>query len=508
MSSLQLTSEQLAVVSSHGNIVINAVAGSGKTATLVAYAASRPCGSSILYLAFNRAVRYEAVRRFASVGLGNVDVETPHSLAYRHVVRKGGGRIAAHGYGTAEVAACLGLGEGRKKQQEYLLASHAAKFASYFCSSACRKVAELDYLDVVGDPEARRFVAKHYRVIEQLARRFLAMMEQGRIGMTHDFYLKKFQLSEPVLDYDYLLFDEGQDASRAMLDVFARQRGVRVIVGDTHQQIYGWRHAVNSLEVLDYPRYALTSSFRFGQEIAGVALSVLEWKRHLGASSKAAITGAGGGRGDGSRAVLARSNLGLLGEAIRHVSGSGKPGALYFEGNLSSYTFASEGASLYDVLNLRQGNRERIRDRLVYGMRDLDELAGYVEKSGDSELGMMVRLVREYGRRLPGLLREIRRCHADSRDPGGIDKVYSTVHRAKGMEYDEVRLVDDFLAESDLLRLAPKAAKARGGSGLLEEVNLLYVAVTRARVRIMLPRHLLPQSVACSHAVGIVTGGS
>lgn len=507
MSPLQLTSEQLAVVSSQGNIVINAVAGSGKTATLVAYAASRPRGSSILYLAFNRAVRFEAVRRFADAGLGNVEVETPHSLAYRHIVRKGGGRIAAHGFTTAEVAACLGLGAGRKKQQEYLLASHAAKFAAYFCSSASRKVAELDYLDVVGDPEAQRFVAKNYRLIERLARRFLAMMEHGRIGMTHDFYLKKFQLSNPVLHYDYLLFDEGQDASRAMLDVFARQRGVRVIVGDTHQQIYGWRHAINSLEVLDYPRYALTSSFRFGSEIAGVASSILEWKRHFGAFTKAVIKGAGGGRGDGSRAVLARSNLGLLGEAIRHVSGS-KPGGLYFEGNLSSYTFASDGASLYDVLNLRLGYRERIRDRLVYGMRDLDELAGYVEKSGDSELGMMVRLVREYGRRLPGLLREIRRCHVGSRDSDGFDKVFSTVHRAKGMEYDEVMLVDDFLSEADLSRLASRGSKARSASGLVEEINLLYVAVTRARVRIMLPRRLLPHTVERSPAVGTVSVGS
>ena len=33
-----------------------------------------------------------------------------------------------------------------------------------------------------------------------------------------------------------------------MLGVFQKQKGVKVVVGDTNQQIYGWRYAVNSLE--------------------------------------------------------------------------------------------------------------------------------------------------------------------------------------------------------------------------------------------------------------------
>jgi hypothetical protein len=54
-----LTREQTAIVSSAGNIKINAVAGSGKTTTLIEYARVRP-GEKILYLAFNRAVKLEA----------------------------------------------------------------------------------------------------------------------------------------------------------------------------------------------------------------------------------------------------------------------------------------------------------------------------------------------------------------------------------------------------------------------------------------------------------------
>lgn len=56
-ASLQLTPEQEAILTSTGNIKINAVAGSGKTTTIIQYAATRPAGSRILYLAYNRSVK-------------------------------------------------------------------------------------------------------------------------------------------------------------------------------------------------------------------------------------------------------------------------------------------------------------------------------------------------------------------------------------------------------------------------------------------------------------------
>lgn len=56
-----LTTEQQAIVNSTGNIKVNAVAGSGKTSTLIEYAKARPKSARILYLAFNRSVKIEAL---------------------------------------------------------------------------------------------------------------------------------------------------------------------------------------------------------------------------------------------------------------------------------------------------------------------------------------------------------------------------------------------------------------------------------------------------------------
>lgn len=243
-SVMKMTAEQQAIMGTEGNIKINAVAGSGKTTTIIEYARTRPQGSSILYLAFNKAVKLEAAKKFAAKDLHHVKVETAHSLAYRHVVYQHQYEVRQQGYRTHEIAELLDLKGNGEKHAAFIVASHINKFITYFCNSRAEKVQQLNYLDVVSDPKAKVFVKTMYPYIEQQTRQLLARMDRGDIAITHDFYLKKFQLKNPKLPFDYILFDEAQDASAAMLDIFLKQTATKVIVGDTHQQIYGWRYAV------------------------------------------------------------------------------------------------------------------------------------------------------------------------------------------------------------------------------------------------------------------------
>jgi F-box protein, helicase, 18 len=233
MKELNLTEEQKAILATNTDIAVNAVAGSGKTSTMIEYAASRPAGSRILYLAFNKSVKLEAVRKFAERGLNNVTVETAHSLAYRYIMRGNKYILSSQGYKTHQIAEVLSLTGDGARHTEFILANHISKFITYFCNSDKAKVQDLNYLDTVKEANAKKFVHSFYRVIEEGTRHFLAKMDKAEIEITHDFYLKKFQLSAPVLPYDYILFDEGQDASAAMLDVFLKQPAVKVIVGDT-----------------------------------------------------------------------------------------------------------------------------------------------------------------------------------------------------------------------------------------------------------------------------------
>ena len=489
---MQLTPEQQAILKTEGNLVINAVAGSGKTTTLIAYAKSRPANAKILYLAFNKTVKTEAIEKFAAAGCQHVKVETAHSLAFDHIVKRSNYKVVA-GYNSYEWCQLLGIVTG-DRHADFIIASHVNKFISFFCNSKAGKVQELDYTNTITDAKARVFVKNFYSIIEGFTRAALAKMDKAEIAVTHDFYLKKFQLSQPVLNYDYILFDEGQDASAAMLEVFLQQTAVKIIVGDAHQQIYGWRYAINSLQQVDFPVYHLSNSFRFNDEIALIANKILGWKKLLQETPAVKIIGAGlHAPGNITKATLGRTNLGLLLNAITQWQ-HGQIKKIYFEGNINSYTFADEGASLYDILNLHNGKTDKIKDRLIAEMKDMKELQDYIDKTEDKSLGMIVDVVKEFGNRLPELIKELKNNHAASKEEA--DMIFSTVHRCKGMEYDEVTLLTDFITEEKLQKyIAQQGAEKINEvekNRLGEEVNILYVAVTRAKKLLKIPPEINP----------------
>jgi F-box protein, helicase, 18 len=503
----RLTPEQVAIINSTGDITINAVAGSGKTTTIIEYAASRPTNARILYLAFNKSVKLEATRRFAAKGLAHVKIETAHSLAFRHIMRGSQYKVKTHGYKTHEIATLLGLDNQGEKHAEYILANHINKFITYFCNSDKQKVQDLNYLDTITDQKAKNFVRTFYKFIENGARLFLSKMDKAEIEITHDFYLKKFQLSNPHLAFDYILFDEGQDASPAMLDVFLKQKATKVIVGDAHQQIYAWRHAVNSLGKTSFTNYQLSTSFRFPQPIAELAEKILLWKTHLQEFKPITITGKGTSTTLVSKATIARSNLGLLLKAIEYISDHRNTKKIYFEGNIHSYTYADDGASLYDVLNLYNGKHHLIRDQLIKSMNDMTDLEEYIEKTEDAQLSMLAEIVQEYGDEIPGIIQSLKSLHTGDEERHTAEMIFSTVHRAKGMEYDVVYLVSDFITETRLEKAKTESESQKQPldiNRLNEEVNLLYVAATRAKTELHIPSTLLPKEAPVAACIKVV----
>lgn len=489
---MQLTDEQQAILQTNENIVINAVAGSGKTTTLIEYAKTRPADKRILYLAFNRSVKTEAEQKFTAAGLKNVKVETAHSLAFDAIVKMSGYTLN-QGYKSYEWVELLNIATG-DLHVDYMIGSHVSKFISYFCNSTATKVQELDYNKVITDAKAQQFVNNFYGVIEQFTRQALAKMDKGAIAITHDFYLKKFQLSEPRLSYDYILFDEGQDASGAMLDIFLKQPATKIIVGDIHQQIYGWRYAINSLLKTDFPFYNLSNSFRFNDEIALIANKILGWKKYLHQPQAVKVSGAGKESNVSfTKATLARTNLSLLMSAIAQWQ-QGAIKKVFFEGKMSSYTFADEGASLYDILNLYNGKHDKIRDKLIAGMKTMKDLEDHIDKTEDNSLAIIADVVKEFGNELPRLISQLKENEVT--DKQEADMIFSTVHRCKGMEYDEVTLLTDFINEEKL----QKYIVDKGGdkmsewdkNRLIEEINILYVAATRAKNKLAIPPEINP----------------
>ncbi len=118
---MNYTPEQLSIIHSSGNIKINAVAGSGKTSTLIGYAHGRRDNGKVLYIAFNKSVKLEAEKKFAELALDHVKVETAHSLAYSYIVRGSNYQLKQNGgYKTHEIVEILGLKKQKQSHAEFI----------------------------------------------------------------------------------------------------------------------------------------------------------------------------------------------------------------------------------------------------------------------------------------------------------------------------------------------------------------------------------------------------
>ena len=490
---MKYSEQQESVIQNEGNMVVNAVAGSGKTTTLGGYAQARR-SKSILYLAFNSSVRKEAQSKFAQMGLHNVRVETAHSLALSAFRGK---RISIYqgSYQPFDVKRILGF-QQKDAIADMKFGSHVLKMSSIFCNSNVSKVTETDYLNQLKNQEERAFAESVYDALTHQTRRFLQMMKSGEIEMTHDFYLKLYQLQRPSLsEFDYLLFDEAQDASPVMLDVFLNQPAVKVMVGDEHQQIYSWRYAVNALKSSDFDRKELNTSYRFNQEIADLAKSVIRTKNHLEELSVPNLKGVGGSKEEKNpiKATLGRTNGAILVDVIGQLVEDQNISSVYFEGHFNSYTYADEGGSVYDVLNLYKGNFKSIRNPMIKQFHDFQELQEYTDQSGDAPMKGIIDIVMKYGKELPRMINFIKDSHVDHEQKENADMIYSTVHKAKGMEYDQVTLLDDFLGEEKMIDLLERPDIHPDFERLIEDTNILYVGITRTKSELVLPTSLIPE---------------
>lgn len=493
---MKWTKEQQAIIEAKGNLRVNAIAGSGKTSTLIEYAANQPKNKRLLYLAFNSSVQSEAYHKFKEKGIHNVFSKTAHSLAKREIIDRGNYELQGDGYKPHQIADILNLKGKAKDYYVYILCTHVRNFIAYFCNSTAASFEELDYAESVNEPTALAFAIANEKFILKYTKQFFNLMDTGKIPVTHDYYLKKFQLTNPILEFDYILFDEGQDASPAMLDIFLKQDCIKVIVGDTHQQIYSWRYAVNSLEQVDFQTLHLSNSFRFNKEVATLSKHLLAYKKVLDVPNDCKIVGRGKSKANKIKAVIARTNVQLLSEAFFYVIEAQVAKRIYFEGGFKSYTFAGSGASLWDVYNLYEGNHKYIKDKMIRSMNSINELQSYIKQTGDLELNLIVEIILQYKSSFPNILKTLGDRCVPQNERESADLIFTTAHRSKGMEYDVVKVCNDFIDWEEINKqLNGPEAPSLDQKAINEEINLLYVSATRTKNILYIPSQHIPKPI-------------
>lgn len=382
------------------NLVVIAVAGSGKTSTLRLLGADRPT-VPMLYVAYNKAIQLDAQGTFTK----NVECRTAHSLAWGGTVGKYGDRVRKARMGALpvkDVQDFLNLyrpfGWGFDSEIPALegkeLAELVARTVSRFVTSADFEITKRNVVQIAGLPEreTNRLVDEVLELTRKVWDDLSAV--KGRLTFNPDIYLKLWQLSRPCLrKYKVIFLDEAQDANRAMADVFERQIHAQLIaVGDPCQEIYGWRGAANAMARWDWQRLGLTKSFRFGPAIADQAN---RWLDFLHAEMRVEGYDALNSRVlepdqalNTPDAILCRTNIGIVDAALRQLAAGRKVAVVGGIGDVLRLARAA--------INLKAGRRANHPDLAAF--RSWEDFLHFVFNDPDGEqFRVLVAMVELYG---------------------------------------------------------------------------------------------------------------
>lgn len=451
---------------------VTAYAGAGKTSTLklIGNAKHHQHG---MYLAFNKAIATEAQSKFNH----NVKCKTFHSLAYNSVPRWLTNKLKnrrlmpsqianRHDLESYQVPVALTKQRGEDDQKRLFgsnrMATSLINAIGYFCRSNYAEIQLAQVYAALPD-----WMDDTYRA--ELANILLPKMHdywmdilnpQGVNRLEHDHYLKYWALSNPVINADFILFDEAQDADPIMLNVLSKQRAQVIYVGDRHQQIYAFRGAVNAMQSLDIAETRLSQSFRFGQEIADLAnnilFNVLDENIPLRGFDQidSSVCEVHDNIAD---AFIFRTNSAALSHMVELIKVGREPRLEVDTGTLIK--------NIEDAKKIKEGIR--VNDGSAFeGFSSWEEVLEYTHEVSNSDLKPLVSLIEKVGEN--ALIEALFKSNSND-----YDCVITTAHKSKGLEFNKVKLGGDFFY---------KESMSEGEKPLTDdEARLLYVAATRAK---------------------------
>lgn len=443
-------------------ILVPAVAGAGKTHLLRELVQNVPHTSGV-YLSYNKSIATEAAKKFPP----SIRCLTANALAYRSTVKQLGLRVGNFGY--KEI----------KEKIAYELKADVVATLKEYCLSS--------YLDFEKFAEDKQISA----VIAPIIKSYLEKMYSGTIECSHDFYMKVFHmyLANGDLKFkkeDFLLIDESGDLNEVTLEIFKLfPAKIKLAVGDSSQNIYAFNHTVNAFDILsaEGTTFQLTKSFRVSDKIAG---RISEFcNRYLNEDMKfegIPVTD----ETIETRAFISRTNSGMVGAMIDLLAQNMGFNLVrnlkdIFELPLMVCYFSYQGRIDNPVYKHIQEDIDEWYEDEALRLEFKSPLALLAERyEFDVPLMNAIKLVMSKGKQT------IIATHDRAKDvvtkPSNL--TLATAHSVKGLEFDEVILLDDLNSIVEAAMLKPDTPES------IQELNLYYVACSRARKSLKNAMHL------------------
>jgi len=487
---IPLTSEQTAFIQAVAALQpgqaagLEAKAGTGKTYTMLRAMGRLPRGSRMLLLAFNKKVEKELSKK-APVG---VDVRTFHGFCQSRLKKRMSDQEVVFNK-TYKL-----LKERVKNRRARWPISQTISLAKNLGVGVMLPDEIEIWKELLTEYDIRlpKSVSSDYVI--GYARKLLAELSADPVQVDFDdmlYYVARDGLGDMV-PYDYVLVDEAQDTNPIQLAVLdhlmSNGHTALVFVGDPKQAIYGWRGAgVQAFQEMadryGANTYSLTTTWRCPRSVVELAQQIVPEIQPREDAPEGEVQrihpedfqdlGPTLGNRD---VVLCRNNAPLLSMALRFVA-AGHPCKILgkdITGRVMKtiqYAYKGGGvASDAPLVRMAHKATQDLEDRPF-------ALAAALEEVACATVVYNYVMEQEYDiRSHTDLVLAVEKVCKDlfSEDEKKDCLTFTTIHRAKGLEWEHVWWLDPKNVPS-------KSAKKAGGWHLGQEYNLAYVAITRAK---------------------------
>lgn len=452
----------------YGNAVISAVAGSGKTTTVIKMLDYIKPGKKILFLAFNTSIVEELKSKISN---SNVTIKTLHSLGYsllKSNFRDKNLEIDENKYKT--------------KLLQYLTEIESEYSQNLKFITNVLKLCDLGRFFLVKNLNDLIFISEKYNLVilgDEIEVSFY-LINWGKqsfndinvIDYTDMIYLPNV-LTLKIFKYDFVIVDEAQDLSISQMSLFMKflKQGSRFIaVGDEKQTIYGFSGSYSESfqklkKIPNTIELPLSTCYRCPKNIVKYAQKIVPEIEYYNDSIDGYINFNAKIEDvkDGDM-IICRNTLPLFKLYLKLSSQ-----------NIKCYLMGNDICSeLIELINTAQS--DDIENIIIDIDQYLKKIENINSESKDSQkyhdLEEKIECIKIIGNNLKTkneLILKIKDLFSENKKEGIC---LSTIHKSKGLEADNVYILNKFLTPSKY---------AKQSWELEQERNLDYVSFTRSR---------------------------
>lgn len=299
--------------------------------------------------------------------------------------------------------------------------------------------------------------------------------------VSHDMYLKEASMRPTVLPYDVLIVDECQDLNDAMYfwvdNMIANTRGLKILKsGDPAQQIFSFMGASERF-LYEEPDLVLSTSYRFGENIATfvnrfMMKHPLPYFNSVGAERDkedrlisyvdevASVSSMASE--SGTKAIVTQFNLTVLQWMVKLTK-------LGFTYHVIGNIHTKEKQQLVNLFELCHYGRTSYSP---WRGRDFAWVKEDAKLRNDTALILACRFVEKMNKQDFNLVKKVMDSRVSSKK---ADYILTTIHQAKGLEFDHVFVSDDLPG----VNWGAKMSKP--------EIHRVYTTLTRAKKTLFYP---------------------